>query len=389
MRYLKFICCFLFLFVLCGCSTTVSVTFVNSVNGEVIEIIEVKKGDSLTYPNEPIIEGYEFIGWDKELSSFESDSTITAYYEALKYTVKFYHNNAVIDTQEVSYGDAAVAPNDPNPPIGKYFAGWDYDINCIKEDITINPIFKDLEYLVKFYDIDGNIISEQTVLYGKKAEAPDAPVLNDYQFVGWDTVYTNVKENLEIKPIYELLTYEVKFVDKYGDVIKTEEVRPNANATAPEMEEIDYYEFTGWDKEFENVTSDLVVTAVYQENKENLKIENVEYWLQILSDKYNINKEILSVEKINAYNKVVLDGYSKTKVVDVLKLGETISGSSVRSLINSYTNISKYNVYNNDTKTLLTNTEENEILSKRNLNQIPTTVTIQYGIVTDFAWMRS
>lgn len=389
MKYFKLFFLLLFVFVLTGCNSKITVTFVNSVTNEVIEVIETKKGEVVKYPNSPTIEGYEFIGWDKELNSFDVDTTVTAHYEIYKYVVKFYHNNVLIDTQIVEYGGKATGPTEINSPTGKYFAGWDKDISCVKEDLIVNSVFNDLEFTVKFLDNDGNVISEQKILYGKKATEPKAPNIPDYEFIGWDKSFNNIKENLEIKAIYQLLTFEVTFLDKYGDVLKVDEVRPGGSATAPEDVNLDYYEFIGWDKEFTNVTEDLTVTATYQTKKETLKMENVEYWLQILSDKYNINKEILTEKQINNYNKNIISGYSATKVVDILSSNDTILGSKVKSLINGYSNINKYTIYNNDTLATLSSADKNTILQNRNLNAIPTNVTLKYGIITNFAWMRS
>lgn len=389
MKFFKLLYVLLFLFILTGCGKNVTVTFKNNVNDEIIKVIEVKKGDSIEYPEAPNIEGYQFSGWDHQISSVDSDTVIYAYYDANQYIVKFYHNNTIIDTQIVSHGKEAIAPDAPNPPKGKYFAGWDGDITCIKENTIFNPIFKDLEYSVKFFDHDGNVISEQIILYGKNAVTPDIPNLLDHEFVGWDKSFYNVKENLEIHPIYKLLTFEVKFIDKYGDVIKVEEVRPGENATAPDLENVDYFKFIGWDKDFTNVIDDIEVNALYQEKKESLDMENVEYWLQILSNNYNINKEILTQEQIKKYNDKIVFGYSATKVVDLLKIEEKVLASKISSLINSYSNMNKYTVYNNETKTALTASEKNDILSNRNLGKLSGEFDVKYGIITSFAWMRS
>ena len=38
-----------------------------------------------------------------------------------------------------------------------------------------------------------------------------------------------------------------------------------ADATAPDAPSVDGYEFTGWDRAFDNVTEDIDVTALYRE----------------------------------------------------------------------------------------------------------------------------
>ena len=58
-------------------------------------------------------------------------------------------------------------------------------------------------------------------------------------------------------------TYTVTFKDHDGTVLKTEQVERGKAAEAPEVPARDGYKFDGWDKTFDKVTSNLVVTAKY------------------------------------------------------------------------------------------------------------------------------
>lgn len=58
-------------------------------------------------------------------------------------------------------------------------------------------------------------------------------------------------------------TYTVIFKDYDGKVLKTESVAQGKSATAPANPSRDGYVFTGWDKNFTAITTDLVVTAKY------------------------------------------------------------------------------------------------------------------------------
>lgn len=60
-----------------------------------------------------------------------------------------------------------------------------------------------------------------------------------------------------------IVTYTVTFKDWDGSVLKTQTVQSGSSATAPDNPTRGGYSFTGWDKTFNNITSDLIVTAQY------------------------------------------------------------------------------------------------------------------------------
>ena len=58
-------------------------------------------------------------------------------------------------------------------------------------------------YTVTFKDWDGTILSEQTVVEGASATAPTNPIRDGYNFIGWDTSFSNVTSNLVVTAQYE------------------------------------------------------------------------------------------------------------------------------------------------------------------------------------------
>jgi hypothetical protein len=73
-------------------------------------------------------------------------------------------------------------------------------------------------------------------------------------------------------------SFTVTFKDYDGTVLKTQSVQSGKAATAPAVPARKGYAFTGWDKAFNSVTGDLVVTAQYELNITGpaFIIENVE-----------------------------------------------------------------------------------------------------------------
>ena len=78
----------------------------------------------------------------------------------------------------------------------------------------------------------------------------------------WDynTGPYTIKYNCNIEIVE---TYTVTFKDYDGTILKVENVEREKSATAPAVPVREGYNFTGWDKFFDRVTSDLVVTATY------------------------------------------------------------------------------------------------------------------------------
>ena len=121
-------------------------------------------------------------------------------------------------------------------------------------------------HTVTFKDWDGTVLKTQEVQHGGDAEAPADPTRTGYTFTGWDKEFTNITADLVVTAQYEINTYTVTFKDWDGTVLKTQEVQYGGDAEAPADPTRTGYTFTGWDKAFTNITADLVVTAQYSIN---------------------------------------------------------------------------------------------------------------------------
>ncbi len=152
-----------------------------------------------------------------------------------------------------------------------------------------------LTYIVTFVDWDGTVLKTQTVNSGSSATAPTVPNRSGYDFIGWDTDFSNVTSNLTVTAQYEKL-YVITFVDYDGTVLKIEEVRNGGSATAPSNPTRDGYDFIGWSVDFSNVASDITTIAQYT-SLNILKIKDGGAWHNILRVYKKINNTW--IEQIN------------------------------------------------------------------------------------------
>ncbi len=238
-------------------------------------IVEYQSGNSFKAVGEGIVnitgtlKGYE-----------EATKTIKVKVELTeKYTVKFIgYNNEVLKTEIVDKGSAVTAPSAPSVD-GYKFIGWDKEFDNVTSDLEVKAIYEKVEtetFIVKFIDKDGNILKTEEVVKGNSATAPSVPSIDGYLFKGWDKEFNNVTSDLEVKAVYEQSTaekYTVKFIGYNNEVLKTEEVGKGSAAAAPSAPSVDGYKFIGWDKEFDNVTSDLEVKAIYEKTSSSLATE--------------------------------------------------------------------------------------------------------------------
>lgn len=133
---------------------------------------------------------------------------------------------------------------------------------------TINYQYDDgtiATYTVRFLDWNGNVLKTETVEEGSSATAPTNPTRTGYTFTGWDKAFTNVTSDLTVTAQYTINSYTVTFKDWDGSTLKTQTVNHGSNATPPSNPVRDGYTFTGWSGNYNNITSNVDIVAQYEE----------------------------------------------------------------------------------------------------------------------------
>lgn len=208
-------------------------------------------------------------------SKVKNGDTVYVKWTINKYTVTFMDGENVLETfTNVRHGDTVTAPEVPEKD-GKTFSKWDKDFKNITSDLTINAVYDVDTFTVTFKDGE-KVIETQTVEYEAAATAPDTARLSPPEgmhFSKWDKDFSKVTEDIEVSAVYELNVYTVTF--KNGEtILKTEMVKHGFAATSPNVYDTATKKFVGWDKSFDNVTSDLIVNAKFETKKFTLTFIN-------------------------------------------------------------------------------------------------------------------
>lgn len=136
-------------------------------------------------------------------------------------------------------------------------------------------------YTVTFMD-GKTLLKTEKVQHGSAAPEPKVPEKDGKTFKGWDKPFDNVTSDLTINAVYDVDTFTVTFKD--GEkVLETQTVEYEAAATAPDTARLSPPEgmhFAKWDKDFSKVTEDIEVSAVYELNVYTVTFKNGETTLK-------------------------------------------------------------------------------------------------------------
>lgn len=138
------------------------------------------------------------------------------------------------------------------------------------------------KYTVTFMDGEKVLRAFTNVPHGSAVTAPEVSEKYGKTFIGWDKKFDNVTSDLTINAVYDVDTFTVTFKD--GEkVLETQTVEYEAAATAPDIARLSPPEgkhFAKWDKDFSKVTEDIEVSAVYELNVYTVIFKNGETTLK-------------------------------------------------------------------------------------------------------------
>lgn len=258
-------------------------------------------------------------------SKVKNGDTVYVKWTINKYTVTFMDGEKVLETYtNVPHGDTVTAPEVPEKD-GKTFSKWDKDFSKVTSDLTINAVYDVDTFTVTFKDGE-KVLETQTVEYEAAATAPDIARLSPPEgmhFAKWDKDFSKVTEDIEVSAVYELNEYTVTF--KNGEtMIKNERVKHGFAATAPNVFDTPTEKFVGWDKPFDNVTSDLIVNAKFETKKFTLTFINFDgttVYTEEVEYGASIRDHFDTADKAATYDTTILDydGWYKADGTEITK----------------------------------------------------------------------
>lgn len=258
-------------------------------------------------------------------SKVKNGDTVYVKWTINKYTVTFMDGEKVLETfTNVPHGDTVTAPEVPEKD-GKTFSKWDKDFSKVTSDLTINAVYDVDTFKVTFKDGE-KVLETQTVEYEAAATAPDTALLTPPEgmhFAKWDKDFSKVTEDIEVSAVYELNEYTVTF--KNGETtLKTEMVKHGSAATPPNVFDTPTAKFVGWDKSFDNVTSDLIVNAKFETKKFTLTFINFDgttVYTEEVEYGASIDSHFDKADKAATYDTTILDydGWYKADGTEITK----------------------------------------------------------------------
>ena len=167
-----------------------------------LETQTVNYRQTVILPDDPSREGYTFTGWDNPdalTAPVKSDMIFTAQYDINYYDVKFLDwDDKSLCQQSVAYDSVPFLPQNPSRT-GYQFIGWDTEITPIHSDTVFTAQYEICQYEIVFQNWDGTELSHELYDYNTTVTPPKATRPADnaytYQFTGWSEEITPATEN--------------------------------------------------------------------------------------------------------------------------------------------------------------------------------------------------
>jgi uncharacterized repeat protein (TIGR02543 family) len=297
---------------------------INNNNGSSMNSTVVTFADQITLPEDPIKEGYTFVGWytDESLTNPyqtqtmpANDLTLFAKWDVNSYRINFNTNDGTLTSTSANFTFQENLPILETPSReGHTFQGWfidesmtiAFDINTMPAgDIDLFAKWEANTYTLTINTNGGNTITSTSVTYGQQPTLTDEPVRDGYAFTGWRAGDVMIDENwtmpdgdVEITAVWEGLTSQSIFISSNQTTILST-TSGNAIGSLPTVSVKPGYIFLGWSLAVGDATQ-IVDESFVVEN--GLTVRLYPIWVKTSDPALILNQYFaLGVEQIQSY----------------------------------------------------------------------------------------
>lgn len=257
------------------------------VDEKIVYTKEFIYGERIDFSFEPSKDNFTFIGYDREIPEHiaNGDIDVNAEFEPIMLTYRFFDYDGTLLTKiDAMKGTVIELPQEPKQYSDeKYtytFEKWiNYHNGMILNDNIdfIAQYFVELnEYTVTFKNIDETVLYKVNVKYGNTAiylgEEPIRPTIENknFIFIGWDKSINNITTDLVVYAVYEDITNKVLVNVVVDNKSTIQYIEIGADASLPDDPVKEGYTFKGWDKTNLNITESTTITAIFEINYYNV-----------------------------------------------------------------------------------------------------------------------
>ncbi len=190
-------------------------------------------------------------------------------------------SDAVVSCKATTKGKIAVSMHDDGKKdylMAMTLMYGNSSTSFLSTKLSVRAYAKYIDGSFKYSNIEtSSIYDTADVLYRESS----MPAVADHNYL-YNSILKKVNNNYASvnygdTPQWDTVSYVVIFKDYYGNVAKTEIVEKGESATAPTLPEVPGYSLVGWNKNFDNITSNVVISPIYEEISNALmKVSNVQ-----------------------------------------------------------------------------------------------------------------
>ena len=206
------------------------------------------------------------------------------------------------------------------------------NVDAVKKLIVFDGVYgngypKQLDFTAEGFGKLNGYYGEVVTCGGSVQNMPEDPEEEGAVFLGWqawnndyaDDDYLHVPaidDNIlgftaQFEYLPEVPQYTVRFYGKDGaELLDTQLVNEGENAVPPAAPEVDGYHFTGWDKDYNTITADVDITAIYGQDEKTWYVHF--YDLSDASSGYDVHTTVIVADGEAAVGPepIAKEGYS-------------------------------------------------------------------------------